>query len=306
MVFSELIALYLFLGGTAAGAFAVMSTIDLRESYASWRRFGSVCTPCHDDRTRAVFIRRLSVLAYGASLCLLAVGMLCLLADLGRPQAFYYLFLYPTSSFMSIGSFALTLLAVCMAVAFACSVLDLPSCWSRVAFVAKIAGAASSVAVMLYTGMLLKTVISVEVWQSAWLPVLFFLSALSCGCALVVMACVLSAEYRGAHVVMRRLAEADAAFIVLEACVATLYALSVNASNAQRPFDALLFGDQAWLFWAGFAACGIAIPLLTDAGTILRRRDCGASSAALVASFVMMGGIALRFALVGAGIQTAV
>ena len=37
MAFSGLIALYLFLGGASAGAFAVMSVLDLRKSLAAFR-----------------------------------------------------------------------------------------------------------------------------------------------------------------------------------------------------------------------------------------------------------------------------
>ncbi len=43
---------------------------------------------------------------YGATLCILILGVLCLIADLGRPDAFYYLLLYPTSSLISIGALA--------------------------------------------------------------------------------------------------------------------------------------------------------------------------------------------------------
>ena len=159
---------------------------------------------------------------------------------------------------------------------------------------------------MLYTGMLLKTVISVPVWQSWWLPVLFLFSALSCGCAVVIVAGLLSAGFKGASTALRRLAAVDAAFIMLETIAIAAYALSVNSFQVHGPLDALLIGDAAWLFWAGFVGCGIAAPLVIDVIALIRRRDHASGVVAMVATLVLIGGLALRFALVGAGVSAAI
>ena len=118
MAFSELIALYLFLGGTAAGAFAVMAALDLHASVALSRHVHPLSAHRGDIPSQA-FAHHVSKLVYAVSFFMLLTGLLCLLADLGKPQAFYFLFLYPTASFMSVGSFALALLSICMAVVFA-------------------------------------------------------------------------------------------------------------------------------------------------------------------------------------------
>ena len=304
MVFSELIALYLFLGGTSAGAFAVMSVMDLRVA----RNAGARCGSANARRIRvsnSEFVKRLARTVYAVSFAMLIAGLLCLLADLGKPQAFYLLFLYPTSSFMSIGSFALALLSLCMAISTACVVLELGSGWKRASYVAKLAGIVLSVVVMLYTGMLLKTVISISVWQSWWLPVLFLFSALSCGCGLIAIAAAFSSEGRGSASAMNRFAALDAVFIVLEACAAFAYACSLAFANAQS-LEGLLCGDRAWVFWIGFVACGIVIPLAANLGSSLLRRERSASFVAAIAAFVLVGGLALRFALVSAGIQLSV
>ena len=85
-------------------------------------------------------------LSYPASFAMLVVGMLCLLADLGRPEAFYLLFLHPTGSFVSIGTFALTLFAACLTLALAESVLVLGPAWERAALAAKVPEAVSRIA----------------------------------------------------------------------------------------------------------------------------------------------------------------
>ena len=305
MAFSELIALYLFLGGTAAGAFAVMSVLDLHASAALSHRLHPLSARRGNVPSRQC-AQHVSKLVYGASFAMLLAGLLCLLADLGKPQAFYYLFIYPTASFMSIGSFALALLVLLMAVVLADSVLELGERWRKAARVARVIGIAVALVVMLYTGMLLKTVISVPVWQSWWLPVLFLFSALSCGCAVVIAAGLLSAGFKGASTALRRLAALDAAFIMLEMVAIAAYALSVNSFQAHGPLDALLIGDAAWLFWAGFVGCGIAAPLVIDVIALIRRRDHASGVVAMAATLVLIGGLALRFALVGAGVSAAI
>jgi formate-dependent nitrite reductase membrane component NrfD len=305
MAFSELIALYLFLGGTAAGAFAVMSVLDLHASAALSHRLHPLSARRGNVPSRQC-AQHVSKLVYGASFAMLLAGLLCLLADLGKPQAFYYLFIYPTASFMSIGSFALALLVLLMAVVLADSVLELGERWRKAARVARVVGIAVALVVMLYTGMLLKTVISVPVWQSWWLPVLFLFSALSCGCAVVIAAGLLSAGFKGASTALRRLAALDAAFIMLETVAIAAYALSVNSFQAHGPLDALLIGDAAWLFWAGFVGCGIAAPLVIDVIALIRRRDHVSGVVAMAATLVLIGGLALRFALVGAGVSAAI
>ena len=306
MVFSGLVALYLFLGGASAGAFAAMSVLDLGRSYrAAFRPARGFAIASGAHRLRDATLARLARVVYPASVGMLAAGLMCLLADLGKPSAFYLLFLYPTASYMSIGSFALVFLAACMAVSLADALLSLGRAWKRAAVCAKAAGIVFSVAVMAYTGLLLKSVISVPIWQSWWLPALFLASALSCGCATVMVACVLSAGWPGIRRVTLRLAVADAAFIVLEAATMAAYAASV-APVAAASLHELLFGSQAWLFWAGFAACGIVAPLCIDATALAMRRQHGDFVVAAVSTLVLIGGVSLRFALIGVGIQVAV
>ena len=90
MTFSGLIAVYLFLGGTSAGAYAVLAVLDVASNMSTWNR--------HDERNRTSHApkilcestyQRIRRIVYGATLCILMLGVLCLIADLGRPDAFY-------------------------------------------------------------------------------------------------------------------------------------------------------------------------------------------------------------------------
>lgn len=307
MVFSELIALYLFFGGTAAGCFAVLSAIDLHAAFAHTRASCRFLPPSGRvaRRVEALSWERVSKTVHAAAFCLLVIGMLCLLADLGKPEAFYLVFLYPTPSFMSIGAFSLMLLAACMAIALAHAVLTLGPAWGRVALVAKAVGIVVSFVVMAYTGLLLETVVAVRLWQSPWLPVLFVFSALSCGCATVLLSVYLCEEARGVREKVSRMCAADAGLIAFEAFSTIAFAITVNASSSIRPFDAFATGEGAWAFWLGFVGCGMLIPLGIELHALLSRRE-SKGAVALTAVFVLAGGFALRFSLVSAGVQTAV
>lgn len=308
MVFGDLIAWYLFFGGTAAGTFAVLAAVDLHAAFCRARASRSFA-PLHRPplaRTRFAARRRIARMGYAASFVLLLTGMLCLLADLGRPDVFYLLFLFPTSSFVSIGAFALSLFGACSILVLAESVLTLAPVWEKVALVAKAVGLVLAVVVMVYTGLLLESVVAVEVWRSAWLPVLFLFSALSCGCGVVLLCVCFCRTSAGASSWVRKLSIADAAFVIFEALAAVAHAVSANVAHAGRPFDVLLMGDQAALFWVGFAGCGILAPLVIEAVSLVGRRTGGGNSAAVLGVLVLAGGLCLRFALVNAGVQTAV
>ena len=274
--------------------------------HARDKRYARTPTHYFGSRSRSVTQRRIARLAYSIAFAMIVLGLTCLLADLGRPGAFYMIFLHPTASFMSIGAFALSFLTVCMAIVLAEAVLVLSPAWEKVALVAKAVGVVLSLVVMLYTGMLLETVIAVPLWRSAWLPALFLFSSLSCGCAIVLISTCFCESYEGIRAWVRKLIAADVVAVALEAVSAAALAVSVNAASAGRPFDALLTGDQAGLFWLGFVGCGILAPLIVELPVLVARRRRAGGVVAALSLLVLVGGFCLRLALVNAGVQVAV
>ena len=153
MVFSKLIAIYLFLGGTAAGAFALTALFDVAKAVKDHRRgeYGRTFLAPQSVISEPTY-KRIRRFVYGTALIVVLTGELCLVADLGRPEAFFFLFLYPTSSLVSIGAFALTLLTVFLVISLADTIFVLPK-WARaVSFAAKAIGLPVAVIVMVYTG----------------------------------------------------------------------------------------------------------------------------------------------------------
>lgn len=305
MVFGSLVAWYLFFGGTAAGSFAILAVVDLGVAFSHAHAATSSRLPreCWGRRARSVTQRRLARVGYSASFVLLLVALLCLLADLGRPQAFYLLFLYPTSSFVSLGAFSLALFGTCLVLVLAESLLTLSPFWEKVALAAKALGFVLAVMVMTYTGLLLKSVVAVELWQSVMLPALFLLSALSCGCGVVMLSACACETSPGSSSWARALSAADIALIVLELLSAVVYAATLGLAGEGAPFAALVRGGQAPLFWLGFVGCGILAPLVAEIAMLARRQSDGSAANATVAVLVLVGGLSLRFALVNAGIN---
>ena len=284
-----------------------MGVIDLVVAFihARDRRYARTPADYFGNRSRTLGHRHVATGVYSTALVMVIVSLLCLLADLGRPEAFYMLFVHPTLSFMSIGAFALALFTICLMMVVAESVLVLSPAWEKVALAAKVVGVVLAVVVMTYTGMLLRTVIAVHVWRSAWLPVLFMFSSLSCGCAMLLLSVWFCGSYERSRTWMRHAALADVCFIVCEVIVTVAFVVTANEASPYRPMSALLTGDQAGLFWVGFVGCGILAPLVVDVQALARRRSYGEGVVALAAVLVLMGGFCLRLALVGAGVQTA-
>ena len=124
--------------------------------------------------------------AFACALLALVLGMVFLLVDLGRVDRILLLITQPNPSHIVVGAYAL---AACVVLA---GVLALV--WGgvvrrvgpRALTALQVLTLACAAVVMAYTGLLLQSLRAVALWHSAWLPVLFVLSSLSCGFALVV------------------------------------------------------------------------------------------------------------------------
>ena len=115
------VVLYLFLGGAGAGALFVAAVWSLLFHRTVTRTF-------EQSRAFRALAGRLYLVGFG----LLALSVFCLLIDLGSPHRFFLLFLRPTASLLSVGSFVLlaTLLASGLLAAFHALGWSAPS-WAR-------------------------------------------------------------------------------------------------------------------------------------------------------------------------------
>ncbi|MCI9208435.1 NrfD/PsrC family molybdoenzyme membrane anchor subunit [Adlercreutzia caecimuris] len=309
-MFSELAIAYLFFGGTGAGACVVLGLLECANigrygmrpapsilglgasaSASSASRLG---VPAPSRRAGGSFAVPHELMARGWSLGLLflATGALCLMADLGRPERMIALWIAPRPTVVTLGAWALliTLLAATFFAVAAngdCSRMA-PGLVLAVAAVAVIAGAVTTA----YTGVLLGSLPSVVAFASPLVPVLFCLSSLSCGVAVVFAAASFVNSRSPFGGALRRLARIDGVLIGAEGAALALYAAHLFAQPATLTGAwALVQGEMAVLFWVVLVAGGLVAPLILE-----RRYPAGDRrvKGLWIAFCVLLGGVALR------------
>ena len=295
---------YLFLGGAGAGAIVVASGLDLALVRAP---FGTDARVSVDE---APPCERVAAFALLAGFAALALGVLCLLFDLGRIDRVLDLFLRPSPTYLTVGSFALAVLAACGAFLTLVRLAYLPSVPRAAAVAVEAVAVAVGLVVMVYTGLLLQSLGAVPLWATPWLPALFAASSLSCGiaCALALAQITGAASAFGA--VLGRLAAVDAAVIVVEAAIVAVFVYAASQAGAPlsngtelaaaQSVRELVAGRNAQLFWGCFVVLGLAVPFALDVVLALRRRPL--PGVVLFASAcVLVGGFVMRFCVVAAG-----
>ncbi len=221
----ELAVGYLFLGGTGAGAIAVASVLDLALVRAP---FGTDARVSADE---APPCERVVAFALLAGFATLALGVLCLLFDLGRIDRALDLFLRPSATYLTVGSFALAALVACGAFLALVRFAYLPFAPRAAVVAVEAVAVAVGLVVVAYTGLLLQGLGAVALWRSPLIPALFALSSLSCGIAVVLAAAFFADPDGAADRVVSLLVRADVAIIVLEAVAAALFACLALASD---------------------------------------------------------------------------
>jgi len=301
-----LIVNYLFLGGLSAGLFfvsALATYLPQREetSYSRIARYGALMAPWP-----------------------VAFGSLLLIVDLGNAIRFYKLFLhFRWQSPMSLGSW---LLLVFTLIALAYFWTWLPES-ARSAAVARLgrprwldrdlstsrpllaaAGFPICIGVAIYTGVLLGTVQARPFWNTNLVAQLFLFSALSTGCAALVLALSTSRQLLDAAQI-RFLYTLDICLIVLELFIALPYILhgELSVEAVRSSLALILGGPYTFLFWVLFLGTGLLVPLVMEivevspalfSGKLLHHNR---PLAGLTAALVIFGGYLLRYVFVYAG-----
>lgn len=282
------VVLYLFLGGAGAGVLFVAAVWSLLFHRTVTRTF-------EQSRAFRALAGRLYLVGFG----LLALSALCLLIDLGSPHRFFLLFLRPTASLLSVGSFVLlaTLLASGLLAAFHALGWPAPS-WVRKGL--EVLCAVLAAVLMVYTGLYLAWMEAVPLWNNAALPALFALSSFSSGAAIVLLLvpyardwALLSGWIDGLH--RAHLAALGLEFLALVAFVALAATNPFAGSSLVRLVSPA--GQGPW-FIAGFVLGGIVVPFGAEAARPFTGRTAPVAAAEVLCLF---GGLILRFCLVLAG-----
>ena len=307
---------YLFAGGLGGGLCVVCAVAMLFVPASELRLAPNIS------------YRRIFVPAFVIAAASLVIGMLFLLADVGRLDAIEYLILAPVLRYLNVGAWMLvatTVLCIGLA-AFWASGADAHTRARRMALrAASVLAAVLGLGVAAYTGLFLAGMKAVPLWHvgaGAVLPTLFVASSLSCGAAVLTAILHLTCENAAFGAFCRTLAKGDLVLIVVEvAAAAILLMLALHAPAtptdraAAEAAHALISGAQAPLWWGGFVGAGLAIAAFCDnilLGRKPHRRTASPSNrilpaddvpAVVLALAALVGAFAMRAALVASGVH---
>ncbi|MCC7327902.1 MAG: polysulfide reductase NrfD [Burkholderiales bacterium] len=319
-VWSWEIPVYLFLGGIVAGMMVLGGVAMLRMLRGDdTRSFHSVHTPL-------------------AGFALINIGMIALLLDLSHKLYVWRVYTtFQVASPMSWGSWVLLLV---YGVLLLSALYRLPESWPwlarRVPLLARLSDAllarrglvralawanvALGVAVGIYTGILLNTMVARPLWNSAIMGPLFLVSGLSAGAAAVHLTTLVFPGRPAPHGMLGGalaamwqplgpepppkatadgLVRADIAFLAVELILIGLLLANLYTSSASQAAAATLItsGPYALAFWGVVVAAGILLPLLLQGLQLSHRIP----HTVIPALLVLVGGFALRWVMVQAG-----
>lgn len=300
-MFNGLTVMYLFLGGAGAGMCVVLSLLECFTARESMSVRLISTAPFDSPLARvSAFLALPSEFftrAWPMCLVLLSLGVLCLIADVGRPERLFNLLFSPQPTAMSVGSYAIAASVLCSGVFSAMSLLDNVEPSRALTLTVALIGVVSGFVTAVYTGVLLSSLASVVAYRTPLLPALFCVSSLSCGLA-GAFAALSFTEPRHPHVrPLAVLTLADSALVLAEIVLVSVYVFwMLGSQDAAAGAWALVAGDMRWLFWGGLLVCGLVVPFALE-----RFVTHGNARTQLlwISACLLAGGLSLRVCVVG-------
>jgi formate-dependent nitrite reductase membrane component NrfD len=151
----------------------------------------------------------------------------------------------------------------------------------------------------IYTGFAVSYVSAIKVWNSAIVPVLFVTCGLTGG--LAILLAIMMGQDSGQIVMMENTIRV--VLIALAIIIGVyIWNTTYSSTSAREAIRRLVGGTLAPLFWVGVFLFGILLPVGISAATYFAE----ASSALMITAVVseIIGGLALRFAILKAGMYT--
>lgn len=290
-VWTWLPAIYLFLAGLSAGTFLAIAVLRF------WK-------PGRFQKTGTI--------GAWAAVALLAVGLLCLVAETEKPLQAMILF----TSFVNFGSWMTIgawLLLVTFIVWLVYAVVTTPKLADeKVGDGAKkalaVVGAVLAVCVALYAAVLLLSAPAMALWNTMLLPVLFLVSAIDTGLALIVIILAVGPDKADAHELMPWIEKGVCVMVVLELIVLAAFVLMAGSgSNVAAAYSAnqLMSGVLAVPFWLLVVVVGLAVPLVVALVSVFSKKAAKPMMSIASAVCALVGGFTLRYVILAAGATAA-
>lgn len=232
------IAMYLFLAGLGAGAFVAATAAGRMAPQAK--------------RT----VRAGRVIALGA----VAVGLVLLMVDAKGGFLHPWRFALLLGNVQSVMTWGVVFLAAFVVIAAVVVVRDLLK--KSVPFGLEATGCGFAIAVAMYTGVLLGVVKTFPLWNSAVLPFLFLVSAMSTGVCAVFLFARLVCPNEVEKLAFLEHVHGWLPWVETVLVVALLFFVGLSSEAGAASVAALLTGQWALVFWLGFVVVGLALPLV--------------------------------------------
>ncbi|MGW8265926.1 MAG: NrfD/PsrC family molybdoenzyme membrane anchor subunit [Longimicrobiales bacterium] len=278
------IAVYLFLGGIGGGAYTIGAF--------NWLVGGTA----EGSTTVSLWI------GFPA----LAIGSLCLLADLGSPAKAVLAGKRPGTSWIARGFW---IISIFMVLAFLHFVLHLFTDATRLdggralLNVIAVLGMVFAVGTMAYTGVLLSASKGIPFWRSGVVPVVFVVSALVTGHFTIMLGIALTSGIGAIPDPLRIMAFEAAALVALEVLAIVFFLQAAFRLPDPRESAERILRNR--MFVVGYFLLGLAVPL---ALMVLVYRTVAPGDAATTLALVgigsvlgLVGGVILRQAILASG-----
>ena len=284
-IWGAIIAWYLFLAGLGGGAFVTSTFIRFR----------------HPDCPRLMRIGRIVA---PVAVCIgLVLLMFDAMAGFQHPLRFALLL----TNFGSVMTWGVVFLALFVVVGIVVAALDLLK--REVPAWLDITGTVLGLCVAVYTGCLLGVCQGFPLWNTALLPILFLVSAVSTGMALVLLIGVFVSPDEFNRVVVLKKFHFWLPVVELVLMAALLFITAANPSPAGwASVMALIAGNWAVTFWVLFVAVGLVIPTILECWMLwiashqLHTSRAGQMVSAASDAGVLIGGFVLRLMIVSAAV----
>lgn len=238
-IWGAIIACYLFLAGLGGGAFASVAYLRLRHpNLVHLIRYGRVI-----------------------AVVTVAVGLVLLMFDAAAGFHHPLRFALLLTNFGSVMTWGVVFLAVFFIIALIVVVMDLLGKGLKVPKWLDVLGGVFGLCVCIYTGCLLGVARTFPLWNTALLPVLFLVSAVSTGMAAVLLCGVIGSpkEFDAAEKYKKFHFFLPVAELFLVACLLFITANSAEHAGWTSVMN-LVAGDCALGFWVVFILIGLVIP----------------------------------------------
>jgi formate-dependent nitrite reductase membrane component NrfD len=287
-VWGGIIAWYLFLAGLGGGAFVFSALLGWKfPKLAKMRRYALIIAPV-----------------------VVIIGLILLMLDaeggLKNPLRFALLL----TNFGSVMTWGVVFLAGFVIVALIALLLDfkkyvIPT-WLNVI------GVIFAICVALYTGALLGVCKGFPLWNTALLPILFLVSALSAGGAIVLLAGAILAPEEFHQIKSLKKAHFVLPLIELLLLAALLFITFFNSTAGASSVLSLISGSYAIAFWVGLVGLGLVLHVIVETKLLFFSSDeveegaAARYTSAAMGIFVLVGGFLLRLLVVVAALPISI